>query len=265
MNKTNSIETVRKLNLNVMALLAKLGTSISRNVTGVGAPASATLGVLATLRPPAAGTTWEMAALLYNSDDSSPATGTTHVALRLNSIPHAIASGDTMVAAWQLDNANGSAAAVWDSFNKPVYPSASQWQAMRDAMEIPMVPGFPRPLSSAQASLGLQLPLPGVVLVHACAKPADAPGVVTGVRLHVTTSTTPPEVLVSWREVPADRCIKTYVVQYNTNDSRLNKQDTIFTAFLHAQPGVARASGCYSIYAVDYWGRKGAASNWVCV
>jgi hypothetical protein len=266
MNETHSIETVRKLNLNVMALLAKLGTTISRNMTGVDDPASGSLGALATLRAPAGGAGWELAAMLYNSDDSSSNTGLTVVDVAFNAVPATVAMSDTMVAAWQLDNFNGSAAAAWDSFNQPVYPSPLQWQAMRDAMEVPMVPGFPRPMAP---SLAVQVPLPGVVLLHACAKLARGPGVVSGVRLHVTTSSTPPEVLVSWREAPADRCLQTFVVQYSASRggtaARINSKDSIFTAYLHAQPVGSPASGCYSVYAVDYWGRKGPASDPVCV
>lgn len=266
MNETRSIETVRKLSLNVMALLAKLGTTISRNMTGLDDPASANLGALATLRAPADGAGWELAAILYNSDDSSSNTGQAVVNVTLNAVPAAVATSDTLIAAWQLDNFNGSAAAAWDGFNKPVYPSPSQWQAMRDAMEVPMVPGFPKPMAS---SLTVQVPLPGVVLLHACAKLTRGPGAVSGVRLHVTTSSTPPEVIVSWREAPADRCLQTFVVQYSASRggsaARINNKDSIFTAHLHAQPVGTPASGCYSVYAVDYWGRKGPVSESVCV
>lgn len=265
MNKTQSIEVVRKLDLNVMGLLAKLGTAISRNVSGAGNPNTQQLGIMATQRPATSNTTWELGVLLYNSADGLNLTGATEVELTLQHVPAAMASVNTIWTAYLLDNIHGSAAAVWNSYGQPVYPSPTQWQAMRDAMEVPVASGFPRPFSS---SLTVTVPLPGIVFLHACAQPTGAPLPVATVKLHVTTSYTPPEVLVSWQG-SSDRCIRTYEVGYSTSAAgsatRVNRVDTIFRAFLHAQPGATRASGCYSVRAVDYWGRAGPASPTLCL
>lgn len=266
MNKTDSIETVRKLGLNVMAQLAKLGTRLSRNVTGLDDPLTAQLGMLATLREPD-NSTWELAAVLYNSADSANITGTTSVTLALQDVPVALSgtAADTYMAAWILDNVNGSAASVWEQFSKPTYPTPDQWQAMRNGMELPMLPGFPRPLA---ASVELDVPLPGVVALHACARPAAAPEAPLGLKVHVTTSHTPAEALVYWREASDARCIANYEVLYTPTVGGslvpLDKLDTIFTAYLHAQQG-STAVGCYAVRARDYWGRTGAATPQVCV
>lgn len=265
MNLTHSIETVRKLNLNVMGLLAKLGTQITRAVSGAGDPLSAVVGVLPTWRPAQDADTAELAVLLYNSPDSANTTGATLVSLALNNVPATIAQPTTMVAAYALDNVRGSANHVWEQFGRPIYPSEPQWQAMRDGMEVPQLSGFP---ANWSATYNLTLQLPGVVLLHACAKPTQAPPMPVNVRLHVTTSRTPAEVLVFWDEVSGHRCVS-YEVLYSSPSAptpiRVNNQPTIFRAFLHAQAGRTVAVGCYSIQARDYWGRASTATVPVCV
>ena len=65
------------------------------------------------------------------------------------------------------------------------------------------------------------------------------------------------------------RCVQTFVVECGaadgSNSSRVNDVDTIFTSFAHVQNYTAAAEACcYTVAAVDYWGRVGTPSAPVC-
>ncbi|XP_058972309.1 alpha-L-iduronidase-like isoform X3 [Pocillopora verrucosa] len=121
----------------------------------------------------------------------------------------------------------------------------------------------PSIVSSSTLNLHLTLPLPGVSLLHVCAKTVSAPPKVEGVRL---ISVSPYEVLVVWKDVPS-RCITTFEVLYSEKSpggpfKRVNEIDVIFTSFHHMMSQADRnnVEGWYSIVAVDYWGRYSPGS-----
>lgn len=136
---------------------------------------------------------------------------------------------------------------------------------MRQASEIPMLEGYPQivhPADMNEVRLEVPLQLPGLALVHICEDLGAAPNPPTEVRLHETTTPSPREILVTWSDSAMNtRCVRSYIV-YLRNE-RINPTDTIFTGFMHA----AAPAGplCYSVSAVDYFGREGGRSKEVCL
>ena len=168
------------------------------------------------------------------------------------------------VATFLLDNTHGNCHTTWNQFGSPVYPTAAQFDAMRHAMEIPLLN-----IQPATATLDLDVTLPGVVLVHMCDDPGHVPAAVTNVRLHRTPTRSPPEVLVRWDDA-VNRCVQTYEVLYQPTGGqswqRVNSPGTIFNSFIHANNATAfPATGCYTIVSVDYWNRSSAPSAAVCL
>ena len=87
--------------------------------------------------------------------------------------------------------------------------------------------------------------------------------------VHVTTTKSPPEVVVYWSEPTDARCILTYVVSFAATAQgpfhRVNEANTIFTAYIHAQPLASKATGCYQVTVVDYWQRSSSPTAPVCL
>ena len=278
MNATKTVEFVRKPVLNVMALLSLLGNTSTTAITGVEDSRTGSIGVVPSLRinSGAAGAVSpaEATVVAYFSKDSSDKQGQTAVTLMLEGLPAALAGDvNAMVCGWFLNNTHGSAQYAWQRQGSPHLPSASQLSELREAMEIPMLPLFPRPLSASHNGTavlhGLPLSLPGVVALHACARPVTAPRAVSNLRVHVTTTKSPPEVVVYWSEPTDARCILTYVVSFAATAQgpfhRVNEANTIFTAYIHAQPLASKATGCYQVTVVDYWQRSSSPTAPVCL
>ena len=284
----DSFELVRKPVLNAMALLARLGDTAYDASTGGGGgvlPAStATLGLLGTSRgfggSGAATTTAELAALVYNSDDSAAPTADpstrASVALRFNLTVAAAArlGADARVALFRLDQSHGNAYATWQAMGLPKLPTPQQFSLLREAAEVVVEPGYPAPFDNA-AAVVFDVPRPGIVLAHVCAKPAVAPAAPTNVRLHLPgrawDGAPTQKLLVLWdaENDATHRCISTFAVRCGAL-GRVNVADTIFTSFAHAQDypagdgGPSGAACCYSVSAIDYWGRSSAPSAIVC-
>ena len=280
-----SYELVRKPVLNVMALLARLGDRLYDASSGALPAAGATLGILGTSRgfdPAAAAPTDagappqapELAALVYNSaDDALPSAGdgsTAEVTLRfrLSAAAQARLRSGARVAMFRLDQAHGNAFAEWESQGFPRLPSLEQFERLRDAAEVTMEPGFPRDLDPAAPLLRFQVPRPGIVLVHGCGKSEAAPPPVVNVRLHAparASDVSPTQkLLVLWDVSPRHRCLSSFEVRCGA--TRVNRKDTIFTSFAHVQNYTrgSLAPCCYSVVAVDYWGRRSAPTAPVC-
>jgi hypothetical protein len=233
MNLTHTVEVVRKPVINVMLLLSLLGDRISRSVQGAGDPMTSTVGVLPTLRFGAA--TNELAILVYGSMDSSNSTGNVSVQLSLTNLPDLGSS--VAIAMDLLDNSHGNAYGTWQAQGEPLYPTAAQFAAMRASMEIPQLPGYPQQVAQLPTQFALTVPVPGVVLLHACARPASGPGAVTNVRLHVTPTVAPPEVLVMWEEPAGERCLLTYRLYWLAaagEPQNVITRNTTVTVFVHA-------------------------------
>eukprot|EP01045_Picozoa_sp_COSAG04_P001115 COSAG04_NODE_34_length_34523_cov_40.302446_29_plen_589_part_00 len=259
---------VRKPVLNVIGMLAKLGTSRVA-VGGLEDPDLAMLGGIATRDASSA------AVLLYSSQDSqaAPPDARTAVSLTLANLPPTMAAGKGAAAAlFLLDDAHGNALAAWEAQGRPLFPSAADFAQMRAASEIAMAPGYPKPLdrlrhaaddgpSAATASIAMRTP--AVALLHVCAQQGTPPPPVN-VSVHVTP--TPGTVLVKWQD--SSRCVATFIIERSTEKDgtyqRVNGVDTVWLSFIHASGPAARGPGCYRVRTKDYWGAVSAPSPAAC-
>ncbi|EDQ91139.1 uncharacterized protein MONBRDRAFT_23268, partial [Monosiga brevicollis MX1] len=259
-NATQSIASFRKLSLNVMALLSLLGDRVTLATTGTASPDTDIIGTIATVRGDAASR--EVAVLLYASNDA--ANDTIDFTVLLNASHWPSFSDGAVAVAFALDDAHGSAFAAWQAQGAPTFPSVAEREAMRQAAEIPLVAGFPQPVSEPEWRFNI--PAPGLVLLHVCEQRA-APAALAAPRLHVTTTRSPPEVYILWNDAP-DRCLLTYEVMYSATSRsdaiRVNPVATRFTAYLHVQNGTL-AQGCYSVTVTDYWGQSSPPSPVTCL
>ena len=132
-----------------------------------------------------------------------------------------------------------------------------------------MMPGYPRPMADLiddadAGAVSIEMATPSVALLHVCGAPisgAAVPIPPNNVSMHITP--TPGSVIVRWND--DQRCVKTYIVEYNSDSmfSRANPQDTIWRSFVHAAKG-ACVHCCYRVSTVDYWGTVSKPSKPVC-
>jgi len=223
---------------------------------------------------PAAGKQAELSVLLYRNHDVQNCTTTSAasvVSVALSGLQMAPNEGGLppMGVSYLIDqDASRNPMAKWLHMGSPTYPTADQFAQLRESAELQAVAG-PMPLQqSEELTLELEVPCPGVLLHHICAAPAAAPAAVEALRLHLTPTRSPVEVLVYWKGLESN-CLLTYEVFYSPvaggKYHRANQFDTVFSSFVHAQVGTNVAAGCYRIRAVDYWGRQGGLSEEVCV
>ena len=281
MNETGAVEVLRKASANLMAMLSLLGDTkhSTRGVPNADTNASVPLGAISTSRTRPESGRYEIAALLFNSNGTSEpndcakefCNATLRVDMR-GAFPGVIprAAGRVAARLYRMSSIEGDIKATWEAMGgrSNPYPSAEQFKALRLRMELPVIDiEWPAEAESVE----IQLPQPGVALVHVCAAESSTkPQRVEGLRARVTPTQNPPEVLLSWSDVE-ERCIKTYEVDFSRDTTaaswtRVNQyNDTIFTAFLHAQVPPGPPLGCYRVRAVDYWGTFGDYSDVVCV
>ena len=270
MNKSHppTVEVVRKPVLNVMGMLAKLGTSRVA-VGGLQDPDLAMLGGIATRDASSS------AVLLYSSQDSqaAPPDARTAVSLTLANLPPAMAAGKgAAVALWMLDDAHGNALAAWEAQGRPLFPTAADFAQMRAASEIAMAPGYPKPLDrlrhaaddgSSAATASIAMRTPAVALLHVCAQQGTPPPP-ANVSAHVTP--TPGTTLVKWQD--SSRCVATFIIERSAEKDgtyqRVNVADTVWLSFIHAGGPAARGPGCYRVRTKDYWGAVSAPSPAAC-
>ena len=254
-----AFELIKKPALNVMTMLSFLG-----GWRCTVAEEEEDLGVLAT---------WDqeqVGVLVYNSRDEIRATGGTPVRVTFDGLPFERA----LLAHYRLDDVHGNPFRIWAAMAghselamahaKAPPPSAKQLELLRAHHELPLLEP-PREVSVAAGRLGLEfdLPLPAVSLLLLSRKPDAPPTKPTGLRAERYYGLTEREnVLLVWKG-PDSKVIQTFEVFYAPSEAgpfeRLNDQDLISTAFLHArEPG---AKGVYKVRAVDYWGRAGEASE----
>ncbi|KAL4660837.1 alpha-L-iduronidase [Arapaima gigas] len=255
------VQLLRKPVLTVMGLLALLGeTQVFSHITLEESDPDDTVGVLASIhKPPVPGTSdsWQSAILIYSSKDNRSSPFTNHVTLQLSGF-----SGQKglVYTTYYLDNNSSNPYRLWQSFGSPDYPTAEQFQQLRNLGE-PLVRGpLPFP-SKGSLNLKVELPVPAVLLIHVCAQPKATPQQVKGVHFIAVTKE---QVLIVWSDHYVNsRCIKTYEVEFSSDKRkfhRINVQDTIFTSYLFA-PGNLQVCGFYRVRPVDYWGRPGEYSQ----
>lgn len=261
------VEFVKKPVLSAMGLLALLGDQqIKSCVTSQNDDGD--FGALASVRTPqefSNTTDWELAAIFYNSNDTSGRSSNSQVNMSIANLP---LRKELAFVVYSLDNGHGSPFQVWQQMGSPVFPTDDQFKELRLHQE-PVRTVGPTILSSHQhLNHLLMLPLPGISMVHICAKTISFPSKVEGVKLITVSSY---EQLVTWKDVQS-RCILSFEVLYSVKSplgpfKRVNEVDIIFTSFHHVLSQEVRsfAEGWYVIVAVDYWGRRSPTSQPVAI
>ena len=123
------VEFVKKPVLSVMGLLALLGDEQIKSSTTC--ENHDDFGVIATIiRPLRFSNTidWELAAVLYNSNDTSGRTSVSQINMSIFNLP---SRQDVAFVVYKLDNNHGNPFALWKEMGSPVFPSDGQFNALR--------------------------------------------------------------------------------------------------------------------------------------
>ncbi|XP_058157862.1 alpha-L-iduronidase isoform X1 [Dasypus novemcinctus] len=256
------VQLLRKPVLTAMGLLAlldseQLWAEVSR--AGVEVSGSHAVGVLASAHRPAdPADAWRASVLVYASDDTrAHANRSAAVTLSLFGVPPA--PGLVYVTLY-LDNRLCSPHGEWQRLGRPVFPSPEQFRRMR-AAEDP-VAAAPRPFpAGGRLTLRPELPLPSLLLLHVCARPARPPGQVT--RLRALPLARGQLALVWSDERMGTKCLWTYDIQFSQDGQAyepISRKASTFNLFVFS-PDTALVSGTYRVRAVDYWARSGPFSH----
>lgn len=252
MNRTNTVEVIRKPTLNTMAMLSLLGDRRHRlSWAGVppgapqpqpAAPTGAPYGAIATSRGgamPSQDPPSEVSVLLWNSNGTFNCSSDCSVDLDVT-LPWGPAQADlrasagiaggTAVRVYRLDEAHGNPAGLFmrqssgDPKSHP-YPSEEEFAALRKESVLPssacegasVDQGAFCSLSGdprGNINVSVHLPQPSVVLLHVCFPAAASSPLPVPGGLKVRTTTTPAQTFVRWNDVPS-RCVHTYKVLYS--------------------------------------------------
>ncbi|XP_076992295.1 alpha-L-iduronidase isoform X2 [Tamandua tetradactyla] len=255
------VQLLRKPVLTAMGLLALLdGEQLWAEVRRAGSVVDGnhTVGVLAsTHRPAGPADAWRASVLVYVSDDTrAHANRSVPVTLHLSGVPPV---PGLLYVTLLLDNGRCSPHGEWQRLGRPVFPSPQQFRSMR-AAEDP-VAAAPRPFpAGGRLTLRRDLPLPALLLLHVCARPAP-PGQVT--RLRALPLTHGQLVLVWSDEHVGSKCLWTYEIQVSQGGAGyapVSRKASTFNLFVFS-PDTANVSGTYRVRAIDYWGRPGPFSK----
>jgi L-iduronidase len=247
-------ELIKKPIMHVMTLLSLLGDRRCA-ITGAG-DIAADVGVIATRRGDE-----QVAVLVYHSRDKITASGTAPIHLELQHLPF----GRAMLAHYRIAEGCGDPYELWEAAGGLPEPLPDQYAAMRRVQELaPLEPPHEVMTEDGSLSLAFDLPLPGVSLILLSARPEEAPGQVSGVRLdRYAGGHGEAQIMVSWQGLPS-RALQTYEVlradRAEGSFIRANQPDLIDTAFLDVRAADAPL-GFYRVCAVDYWGRQGPNSE----
>ncbi len=124
-------ELIKKPILSVMGLLALLGDNQIKASITYKSNDQSDFGVIGTVRKPDGLSTtydWELAAMLYNSNDTSARTSVSQINVSLVNLP---LREDVAFVVYKLDNDNGNPYRVWKEMGSPVFPSDDQFNALR--------------------------------------------------------------------------------------------------------------------------------------
>ncbi|XP_056889268.1 alpha-L-iduronidase isoform X1 [Takifugu flavidus] len=254
------VQLIRKPVLTAMALLALLGeTQILAQVLNSAGTSIGTVGVLASSHQPevfGGPDSWQVALLVYNSDDIRTSNSTDEVLISLRGLA---SHPDLVYITYNLDNRVSNPYQLWKSLGCPDYPTVQQFRLLRSLQDAHI--GGPWEVPAGDTlTFRTRMLLPSLLLVHVCARPKVVPGQVSGLRfLRITKG----QVLIIWSDHSQNsKCIKTFEVEFSSDYkefSRINHQDTIFTSYVYS-PAEAVVSGLYRVRAVDYWARPGSYS-----
>ena len=259
-NNTNPtyVHFVKKPSLVVMGLLSKLGNKqiaqlkINQFIGGISSVCDSC-------------SSFELSTLLYNSADSAPLTGQSLIDLHYYNFPNQTTFiNEARAVSCSLNNHDTNPYRVWRNMGSPDYPLPIQFDLMH-RNEGPLC-SDPSPLafdSQGQVTARLLLDLPGVALHVVCLKPSLAPGKPNNLRaLNITTG----QVLLTWDDAYVmTRCIKTFIIELATSGSfrPINNYKVIFNSFTYISE--APVVGDFRVYAIDFWGQKGAFSDTVSI
>ena len=88
-------------------------------------------GVIASVRKPqefSNSSDWELAAILYNSNDTSSRTSISQVNMTIVDLP---LREESVFVVYKLDNGHGSPFQVWQQMGSPVFPTDDQFKELR--------------------------------------------------------------------------------------------------------------------------------------
>ena len=133
MNHSNprKVEFVKKPVLNAMGLLSLLGDEQIKTSIKFENNDHDDFGIMATIiKPHGLSSTydWELAAVLYNSNDTSGRTALSQINLSVVNLP---SRQDMAFIVYKLDNDNGSPFRLWKEMGSPVFPSDDQLSELR--------------------------------------------------------------------------------------------------------------------------------------
>ncbi|KAK3717330.1 hypothetical protein QZH41_011573, partial [Actinostola sp. cb2023] len=172
------VEFIKKPVLSVMGLLAMMGDqqvfAETRYLHDNHISVNDDLGIMASIVS-GASNDWELAALMYNSDDTSNRTGMSVVNVNVIGIPVA---KDILYVIYQIDNYHGNPYEIWRKMKSPVFPTEDQFHKLRSHQDPVRTVGplsLPPDVDYGIVSFKLQIPLPGVALLHLCSKPLTPP------------------------------------------------------------------------------------------
>ena len=122
------VEFVKKPILNVMGLLALLG---NQQIQASSFEVNDDFGIVAsTIKPHRFSSTndWELAAVLYNSNDTSRRTSLSQVNLTVLNLP---SRQNVTCVVYKLDNEHGNPFLIWKKMGSPVFPTDEQFSVLR--------------------------------------------------------------------------------------------------------------------------------------
>ena len=133
MNQSNprKVEFVKKPVLSVMGLLALLGDEQIKTSISFENNDHYDFGVMATvIKPHGLPSTndWELAAVLYNSNDTSGRMSLSQINVSVVNLP---SRQDVAFVVYKLDNDNGNPFRLWKEMGSPVFPSDNQFNKLR--------------------------------------------------------------------------------------------------------------------------------------
>ena len=124
------VEFVKKPVLGVMGLLALLGDQQIKSLVTPDNNGN-DFGVMASVRKPQYFSNisdWELAAVLYNSNDTSGKTSISKVNMTIVNLP---LKEESVFVVYKLDNGHGSPFQVWQQMGSPVFPTDDQFKELR--------------------------------------------------------------------------------------------------------------------------------------
>ena len=262
------VQFIRKPIYTVLGLLSLL----DHQVINVSVTGSHTVGYMATVYPNEIKHTdscMRLTIIVYNSLDSYANHTINLVSLTIP--PGILPSHRIKYVAYRLDNRHGNPYKVWRNAGSPETPNNTVLALLRQNEEPWRVHG-PKVLKVLQFKY--YIPLPGILLFHACSIDVPLPGRIISLQVSNITCN---QVLIVWSDMHVNsKCIKTYEVEYAKVSAkvsgtfhRINERDIIFNLFVYAPvaPSYHKrkvlcdgVDGMYRVRAIDYWERKGQYS-----